>query len=195
MERSSGLHRPHATLTGLARGVNDLVSDARRDELVVHIPRVVGLTGPTELGLVVALRAAVVALPIASMERQRVLAAGALAIAAQLTHRAVHVGSVLADLESVLTEVPDAARWARTHVATISARYPTLDRVSTDMIVATALVGAARACIPDADGALIRMLTDAISDAEALTGSETTPAPQVRDDAPARPAGEFARIG
>src|SRR5690606_30028785 len=131
---------------GLARGVNDLVSDARRDELVVHIPRVVGMTGPTELGFVVALRAAIVALPVASMERQRVLAAGALAIATQLTHRGVHFGSVLADLESVLTEVPDAARWARTHVATISARYPTLDRVSTDMIVATALVGAARAC-------------------------------------------------
>lgn len=157
------------TLSALARGVNDLVDDTRRDELVTLIPRVVGLTGADNLGLVVALRAAVVALPIASMERQRVLAAGALALAARLDAHNARIGSLGAELEATLREVPDAARWARGHVSTISSRYPHLDSVSTELIVATAVVGASRACIADPSGALIRMLQLAVADAEALT--------------------------
>src|SRR5690606_30463350 len=64
-------------LAALAREVNDRPPDSRRDELLVHIPRVIGLRGDDRIvGLVVALRAAAEAIPVASMERQRSLALG-----------------------------------------------------------------------------------------------------------------------
>lgn len=156
------------TLSALARGVNDLVADGRRDELVELIPRVVGLRGGDELGLVVALRAAITALPIASMERQRVLAAGIIAICALLSERGVPSHDLRDEAHRALDAVPDAARWARTHVATISPRSPGLDTISCELIVATAVVGAARACVADPDAHLIRMLTDAVADVERL---------------------------
>ena len=156
------------TLAALARGVNDLVADDRRDELVELIPRVVGLRGGDELGLVVALRAAVTALPVASMERQRVLAAGIISISALLEQRGVPSHGLRDEAQQALAEVPDAARWARTHVTTISPRYPHLDTISCELIVATAVVGASRACISDPDAVLIRMLTGAVTDVERL---------------------------
>ncbi|WP_157981563.1 hypothetical protein [Protaetiibacter intestinalis] len=164
------------TLASLARGVNDLVADGRRDELVLLIPRVVGLRGAEHLGLVVALRAATVALPIASMERQRVLAAGVISLCALLETKQVPSHALREEAHRVLDEVPDAARWARTHVTAISPRYPHLDTISCELVVATAVVGAARACVPDPDAHLIRMLSLAVDDVEAL----------VRPGAPAR---------
>ncbi|MFT4030069.1 MAG: hypothetical protein QM675_09345 [Protaetiibacter sp.] len=158
----------HRTLAALARGVNDLVSDARRDELVGLIPRVVGLRGGDELGLVVALRAAIVALPIASMERQRVLAAGMLASCALLERRGVPSYAIRDEAHRTLDEVPDAARWARTHLTTISSRSPRLDTLSCELVVATAVVGAARACVADPDSHLIRMLSMAVDEVELL---------------------------
>ena len=156
------------TLAALARGVNDLVADDRRDELIELIPSVVGLRGGDELGLVVALRAAVTALPVASMERQRVLAAGIISICALLEQRRVRSYGLRDDAQHALDEVPDAARWARTHVTSVSPSYPRLDTISCELVVATAVVGAARACISDPDAVLIRMLTDAVADVERL---------------------------
>jgi hypothetical protein len=164
------------TLAALARGVNDLVADDRRDELVELIPTVVGLRGGDELGLVVALRAAITALPVASMERQRVLAAGIISICALLEQRGVPSFGMRDEAHRALNEVPDAARWARTHVTTISARYPRLDTISCELVVATAVVGAARACISDPDAVLIRMLTRAVADVERLV-RPAAPAP------------------
>jgi len=160
------------TLAALARGVNDLVADDRRDELVELIPRVVGLRGGDELGLVVALRAAITALPVASMERQRVLAAGILSICSLLEQRGVPSYGSREEAHRALAEVPDAARWARTHVTAVSPRYPRLDTISCELVVATAVVGAARACIADPDGYLIRMLTRAVDDVERLVRPE-----------------------
>jgi hypothetical protein len=156
------------TLAALARGVNDLVADGRRDQLVELIPRVVGLRGGDELGLVVALRAAITALPVASMERQRVLAAGVISICSLLEQRGVPSYGIRDEAHRVLDEVPDAARWARTHVTTISPQYPRLDTISCELVVATAVVGAARACVADPDSVLIRMLDGAVADVERL---------------------------
>ncbi len=171
------------TLAALARGVNDLVADERRDELVEHIPRVVGLRGGDELALVVALRAATVALPIASMERQRVLAAGIISVCALLEERGVPSRELREEAHRVLDEVPDAARWARTHIATISGRHARLDTISCELLVATAVVGAARACEADTDGHLIRMLIASVDDVERLVRPATTAA--ARTPAPA----------
>lgn len=156
------------TLSALARGVNDLVSDERRGELVEHIPRVVDLRGGDEVGFVVAIRAGITALPVASMERQRVLAAGIIALCALLESRGVPSHGIRDEAQRALDEVPDAARWARAHVASIPARARRFDTLSCELVVATAVVGAARACIDDPDAVLIRMLTGAIGDAERL---------------------------
>lgn len=156
------------TLAALARGVNDLVADDRRDELVELIPRVVGLRGGDELGLVVALRAALTALPVASMERQRVLAAGIISICTLLEQRGVASAGLQDEAERAFEAVPDAARWARAHVTSVSPRYPRLDTISCELVVATAVVGAARACVSDPDAVLIRMLTCAVADVERL---------------------------
>ncbi|TXK19664.1 hypothetical protein [Homoserinibacter sp. GY 40078] len=155
------------TLSALARGVNDLVSDERRGELVPLIPRVVGLNGH-HLGLVVALRAAVEALPIASMERQRVLAAGILSTCALLEMNDVPSRGIRSAAAHALDQTPDAARWAREHIQQISPRYPHLDEISCELVVATAVIGAARACVADPETYLVRMLERAIDDAEAL---------------------------
>jgi hypothetical protein len=162
------------SLAALARGVNDLVADGRRDELVELIPRVVGLRGGDELGLIVALRAAITAIPVASMERQRVLAAGIIAICSLLEQRGVPSHGIRDEAHRALDQVPDAARWARTHVATISPRAPRLDTISCELIVATAVVGAARACIDDPDTYLVRMLTDAVVDVERIVRPAAT---------------------
>lgn len=156
------------SLAALARGVNDLVADGRRDELALLIPRVVGLRGGSELALVVALRAAIVALPVASMERQRVLAVGLIAICALLEKRGVPSHDLRDEAHRVLDQVPDAARWARENVAVIAPHSPRLDAVSCELIVATAVVGVSRACISDPDTVLIRMLTLAVDDVESL---------------------------
>src|SRR5690606_7084008 len=156
------------TLAALARGVNDLVHDERRNELVPLIPRVVGLRGGEEVGMVVALRAGITALPVASMERQRVLAAGIIGLCSLLERRGVPSHELPAQAQHALEQVPDAARWARTHDASFSSRARRFDAISCELVVATAVVGAARACIDDADDVLIRMLSAAIGDAERL---------------------------
>ncbi len=156
------------TLAALARGVNDLVADSRRDELLTLIPRVVGLKGGTDLGLLVGLRTAIVALPIASMERQRVLAAGIMSLCVLLETAGTPTHDIRTEAQQALDQVPDASRWARSHIQLVSPRYPHLDTISSELIVATAVVGAARACVPDPDEYLIRMLSLAIDDVESI---------------------------
>jgi hypothetical protein len=168
------------TLAALARGVNDLVADDRRDELVTLIPSVVGLRGGADLGLLVSLRTAIVALPISSMERQRVLAAGMMSICALLESKGIPSHEIRTEAQEALEQVPDAARWASAHIRMVSPRYPHLDTISAELIVATAVVGAARACVPDPDGYLIRMLTLAVEDVEAIVRpTPTAPEPVV----------------
>jgi len=166
------------TLAALARGENDLVADNRRDELLTLIPRVVGLKGGHDLGLLVSLRTAVVALPIASMERQRVLAAGVMSLSALLETAGTPSHAIRSEAQSALDAVPDAARWARTHIQMVSPRYPHLDTISAELIVATSVVGVARACVPDPDEHLIRMLRLAVDDVERIVRpAPTAPEP------------------
>ena len=67
----------HGTLAHLARLVNDRTSEAGRARLTVLIPSVVGLTSDEPLlDVLLALRAASAALPVAAEERQRAQAVG-----------------------------------------------------------------------------------------------------------------------
>ena len=155
------------TLGTLARAVNDTLHDSRRGELVTDIPRVIGLRGDElRLGLVVALRAAVMALPVASMERQRALAVAIIATTDALAELGINRPRAQADAEHALSEVPDAATWARTHLADWRARPGDLARHGCGAIVRTAALGIAQACINDPDTLLVAMLRAAIEDAE-----------------------------
>lgn len=165
------------TLATLARAVNDTVHDDRRGELVCDIPRVIGLRGDElRLGLVVALRAATMALPVASMERQRALAVGVIATTDALAELGINRPRAQAEAENALTEVPDAATWARTHLADWRARPSDLARHGCGAIVRTAALGIAQACIDDPDTVLVAMLRAAIDDAEVFLARAEQPA-------------------
>jgi hypothetical protein len=154
-------------LAALARGVNDGLSDARRDELVVHIPRVIGLRGDDSIvGLIVALRAAITALPVASMGRQRSLALGIQGVRRELGRR------IPADLERLavdaLAMVPDAVVWADSYLSKVRPAAHPLHPTATQAITRIAATGIAEACITDPDSLLIETLERAIADVEAL---------------------------
>lgn len=161
------------TLATLARSVNDTVHDSRRGELVVDIPRVIGLRGDElRVGLLVALRAAVTALPVASMERQRALAVGIIATTDALSELGINRPRAQGDAERALAEVPDAATWARSHLADWRARPGDLARHGCGAIVRTAALGIAQACISDPDALLVAMLRTTIDDVEIFLNRE-----------------------
>lgn len=168
-------------LATLARAVNDTMSDARRGELVIDIPRVIGLRGDEmRLGMIVALRAATIALPVSSMERQRALAVGIIATIDALAELGINRPRALADALDAMEQVPDATAWAHEHLADWRARPIDLARFGVAAIVRTAAVGVAQACIDDPDAVLASMLRDAIEDAEVFlnrTTSDTRPVP------------------
>ena len=132
-------------------------------------------------GLVVALRAALMALPVASMERQRALAVGIIATRDALAELGINRPRAAADAEEALAEVPDAAAWARAHLADWRARPNDLARHGCGAIVRTAALGIAQACMDDPDTLLVAMLRSAIEDAEAFLirmPEEPSPVPE-----------------
>ena len=162
-------------LAALARGVNDVVLDDRRDELVPLIPRVIGLrSNDPRLGLSVALRAAIAALPIANMERQRALAVATIATCEAISARGIHDPQLMAAAEQALDDTPDAARWARDRLSEWTVRPNELVRNGCEAIVRTAVVGIAQACVADADERLITLLSQAVADAEKFLPDEVT---------------------
>jgi hypothetical protein len=161
-------------LAALARGVNDGVSDARREELVTHIPRVIGLRGDDRvIGLIVALRAAVAALPVASMDRQRSLALGIQGVRRDLGHDIPAALDALA--QRALGEVPDATAWADSYLASQRPGSKALHASAAQAMTRIATAGIAEACIDDPDTLLIETLELAIADVEARVATVVEP--------------------
>ena len=161
-------------LASLARGVNDKLTDARRDEIAIEIPRVIGLRGDDSVvGLVVALRAAVAALPVASMERQRSLAIGILAVRTALRERDVDTGPLGTLADQALADVPDAVAWASKYLAAQTSKARDLHHSAAEAITRISTTGIAAACIDDPDSLLIATLSGAIDEAEALLSHRT----------------------
>lgn len=160
-------------LSHLARAVNDRLSDARRSEIAVDIPRVIGLRGDHRLlAPVIALRAAASALPAVSMGRQH-----ALALALLTLPRLLPTGiapDVRADARAALDAVPEAERWATEHLRKNPVKDRDLRRGAAPMAVQLAATGIAEACIADPDGLLIATLRAAISDVEDLLTAPAT---------------------
>src|SRR4029453_17247267 len=104
----------HPLLAAVARDVNDCTSDAGRRRLVSLIPSVIGLTGDDlRIDARIALRSAIVALPVVAAERQGVMAVSVLScdrVLAELDGRPV--GDREGTSRAALARAPLAATWA-----------------------------------------------------------------------------------
>lgn len=183
----------HPLLAGLARGVNDRISDRGRARLVDLVPAVIGVVGEDDadaaaLDVVVAVRSAAAALPHASEPRQRGLAVGILA-----AQRLVSAG----DLPALPDDLSDHAHRSLAAVPATRARAEDLidgheidvrgfRRRSAPTMVRVAVEGLAEACIPDPDGALADLLATAIADCRAWLGQDEDVPVDVRDPVASR---------
>lgn len=160
----------HPVLASLARDVNDATSDSARGELLPLVHSVIGLSGDDrQLSAVLAMRGAALALPVVSMERQHVLAAGMLGIV--MAHPQLESMATVA-----LADAPHAERWARRYLADWPPRRAFGDRTAM-AILHTAVVGIALACIDRPDALLKTLLSDAIDDAEVALRPAVAPRP------------------
>ena len=151
----------HPLLAQLARGVNDQLSDDARTSITSLIPRVVGLTSDDpRVSTEIALRAAIAALPVANVARQRALAVGLIGVLARVMPPELHAMG-----RRALDSAPDAERWARVYSARLgSARIdPSAANAS---IVNIAVEGISVACIEDSDARLTNLLIEAIETVE-----------------------------
>jgi hypothetical protein len=160
----------HALLATEARLVNDFMSDAARPRLAELIPRVIGLTSEDlRVDVTIGLRAARTALPVASAERQRVLAVALLTCERMLAHLD---GRPLDELSqtsrAALADVPDAEKWARRFTRGMRISPKGFRRHAGPSAVRCAVQGIARACIPTADDLLYDLLAGTIGDCERL---------------------------
>lgn len=167
----------HPLLAGLARGVNDHISDAGRHRLVDLIPSVIGLTGddPT-IDIGIALRCASVALPVVAERRQRALAVGLLGAERILAGGDTGVQSVVDRNELVelarraLRTAPHAARWAEDFIDGARPASNHFHRRSAATMVRVAVTGIAEACIRDPDDLLYELLVTVIGDCSRWLG-------------------------
>ncbi|MBX3092358.1 MAG: hypothetical protein KF801_07590 [Cryobacterium sp.] len=163
----------HPALAFLARMTNDCTSDRNRSQLAELIPSVIGVNGDDpRIELLIALRVAMAALPIASESRQRALAVGILSCELQLT-RLGHPPSVeLREcMRAAFEQAPLAARWAKDFVAENKAatRERAISRM-TESVIRVGVLGIAQACSPGADARLREVLRGAIADCAAIFG-------------------------
>ncbi|MFP5347123.1 MAG: hypothetical protein ACLGIA_08850 [Actinomycetes bacterium] len=160
----------HPLLAGLARHVNDCISDDGRSRLGLLIPSVIGLTGDDpHVDVAIARRCARAALPISAAPRQNALAVSVVTCDRVLAQMDGRQGDELdPDTQTVLDQVPHAARWAldfsrRLHISPKGFR-----RRAAPSIVRCSVEGIATACIPDRDERLYDLLAGSIKDCEAL---------------------------
>lgn len=177
----------HGTLAHVARMVNDLTSDAGRARLAPLIPTVIGLTSDDPLlDVLLAVRAASAALPIAAEERQRSLAVALHAALPVLADRQDALSVEARELaEAALRAAPGADTWAVRFIEEIGrGRLGMTSRQCRD-IVTSAVDGIARACVDDADRRLVALLTAAVSDTARFVGAaRETAGPRTEADAP-----------
>ena len=155
----------HPLLATLARNVNDQMSDAGRQRLLILVPSVVGLTCDDPLVDVrLALMCATGALPVVAADTQRVLAVGILSAERRL--------AVLQDRDdhflnptsvAALASAPQAAAWARDFSAAIEPSETGFHTSGAPSIVCCSIMGIAVACTTDRDQRLLDLLTSGIT--------------------------------
>ncbi|MFC9558533.1 hypothetical protein [Agromyces sp. NPDC056965] len=188
----------HRTLALLARMVNDRTSEAGRARLTPLIPTVIGLTSDDPLvDVMIATRAASVALPIAAEERQRSLAVGMRVALRVLADRDDEPVPELRELGSAALRVASAAAaWADRFIAEVGPVPSGMTVRQCQALVTSAVEGIARACVADPDDHLVALLGAAVSDTARFVGAAR--GPTVRRVLPGRSADtavELAPLG
>jgi hypothetical protein len=156
----------HPALASLARLVNDCSTRDGRAGLVELIPSVIGLVDDEPLaGVLVAVRAARTAIPIANDDRQRALAVGLLCFERHLSTLDGPVADrARALIRDGLASAPAAKRWAEE----FSLGQPLPREKDVDRVCVAALrvsvIGIAEACVENPDAVLHGLLADAIDD-------------------------------
>jgi hypothetical protein len=168
----------HPLLAELARLVNDCTADANRQQLAVLIPDVIGLTSEDlRVDARIALRCALTALPVASAERQNVLAVSVLTadhVLAGLEGRAAD--GLEERSRRALHATPKAADWADAFVRRAGISAKGFRRHAAPNTVRGAVHAIAEACVPDPDTILHGLLVDSIREVAALCAAEAAPA-------------------
>jgi len=157
----------HPLLAAVARDVNDHLGDEARRRIAPMIPEVIGLNGTDPvIGVLLAREVVLVALPVASAPRQRVLAVGLLRCEQMLNELDGRpAGRLSARAESALAGVPDARDWARGFCEALG--YGRLDKFgsrSAPAIIHAAVGGIAESCLDDVDQRLVDLLRTSIDE-------------------------------
>jgi len=180
----------HGTLAHLARMVNDRTSEAGRARLMPLIPTVIGLTSDDPLlDVLLAVRAAHAALPIAAEERQRSQAVGLRVALTVLGERDDELAAESREFaEAALRAAPAADAWAIQFMREIGpGRRGMTVRQCRDLVTG-AVDGIARACVGDPDDRLVALLTAAVSDTARFVGAPREAAEvRARADVPVTP--------
>jgi hypothetical protein len=163
----------HGTLAHLARMVNDRTSEAGRARLTPLIPTVVGLTSDDPLlDVMLAVRAASAALPIAAEERQRSQAVGVRVALRVLGEQDDELAVELRELaNAALRAAPAADAWAIQFMEKVGPGRADMTVRQCRHIVTGAVDGIAQACGGDPDERLVALLTAAVSDAARFVGA------------------------
>jgi hypothetical protein len=163
----------NGTLAHLARLVNDRTSEAGRARLTPLIPSVVGLTSDDPfLDVLLALRAANAALPIAAEARQRSQAVGVRVALRVLAERDDELAAESRELaEAALRAAPAADAWAIQFIEKVGPARPSMTVRQCRDIVTGAVEGIAQACGGDPDERLVALLTAAVSDTARFVGT------------------------
>ena len=171
----------HPLLAGLARLVNDTVSDQSRPRLIPLIPSVIGLTSEDpHVDAEIALGSALTALPIASAPRQHVLATAVIAcerVLAELDGR--DRDSLSPRSRDALDAVPEAAAWARSFSGGLPVSPRTFRVRTAPHILNVAIEGISLACVPDVEERLVDLLAATIAKCEAMIETDPAPRPHV----------------
>ena len=166
----------HPLLAAVARHVNDHTSDAGRQRLTHLVPSVIGLTGDDlHIDARIALRSAIMALPVVAANRQRVMAVSVLTcdrVLAELDGRAA--AALEKQSRLALAKAPHAAAWADQFTSGIRPSHKGFRRQAAPTIVQDAVEGIAQACVPDPDGMLRGLLVQAIEVCAAWAGRDRT---------------------
>lgn len=180
----------HPALAFLARMVNDCTSDRARSRLADLIPSVIGLNGhDRRIEILLALRVATNALPIASEECQRALAVGILSCRMRLVRLGAPADDELSErIDDALTKAPLATRWAEDFVAqhVAATRERAISRMA-ESVIRVGVLGIAQACSPGADALLREVLSGAIADCRAVLDEARESGEASREDRLARP--------
>lgn len=169
----------HALLAGVARVVNDQISDEGRSHLVPWIPSVIGLNGDDPaVDVGIAMRCAAFALPVVADYRQRAVAVGLLAARQVLSdlidekRTDIDVDDLIDHSAKAMMGAPHATGWAEEFITGRPITAKAFRRRSAPAVVRVAVVGISEACIPDADNRLGELLTTVIGDCKAWLDPE-----------------------